>query len=291
MRSSYFALLSLLGLCFLLVLGGCDRSTLGMPIPDDDDTTGDDDDSSGTSDDDDTASTDDDDTVADDDDTVADDDDTTGDTCADDSHEENDTPETASALNAGSHASLRICPSEDDFYAIDLDAGDEITVDVVFSNDGGDIDARLYGPDSTQLASGATTDDNEQLIAVADTAGTYIIQVMLYSESDSVLGNDYSLSISVSTGAGDDDDSTPGDDDDSTPSGSDVDGDTVDDAIDNCPTIANPNQENADGDGQGDVCDDCPNSATGDTDGDGVCDDLDACTGNDSTGDTDKDAI
>ena len=40
-----------------------------------------------------------------------------------------------------------------------------------------------------------------------------------------------------------------------TPGGADSDGDTVEDAFDNCTTIYNPGQEDADHDGCGDVCD------------------------------------
>jgi hypothetical protein len=307
MRTSYLSVLSLLGLGLLLILGGCNRTPLG-PVPDDDDsaagddddTTGSDDDDTTGSDDDDTTGSDDDDTTSDDDDTTgSDDDDTTGDTCADDIYEENDVPEQASPLTAGTHSDLRMCPSEKDYYSITLSAGDDISVEIAFSNDGGDIDARLFGPTGTQLDSGASTDDNEQLATTADTTGTYAIEIELYSETDDILGNDYTLDIVVTNGAGDDDDSTtgddddsvPGDDDDSSPSGSDADGDGVLDSSDNCPNDANTNQENADGDAQGDACDACPNSATGDTDGDGVCDNLDLCTGVDSTGDSDSDGI
>ena len=291
MRSTFLTLLAVLGLGLFLMLGGCAGTTGGQPIPDDDDTVGDDDDS-GAGDDDDSNPDDDDDATPDDDD------DTSSATCAEDSYEDNDTAAQAATLGSGSHADLRSCPGDDDFYAIEISAGQSIDIDVLFSTSTGDIDARLMDASGDVVASGATTDDDESLVFTTDDGGTFTLIVLLYSETDEALGNDYSLNIALSTAPGDDDDSAPGDDDDtigddddSVPSGSDVDVDGIDDASDNCPTIANTNQQNADGDSQGDACDACPNSATGDTDGDGVCDNLDACSGNDSTGDSDGDGI
>jgi hypothetical protein len=64
---------------------------------------------------------------------------------------------------------------------------------------------------------------------------------------------------------------------DPNPGQADGDGDGDGDACDNCPADANPGQEDADGDGFGDACDGCAGLGTGDADGDGDCDGEDAC--------------
>jgi len=66
------------------------------------------------------------------------------------------------------------------------------------------------------------------------------------------------------------------------------DGDTIDDAIDNCPDVANEDQADTDGDGIGDACNDAD-----DTDGDEYADLLDNCpdVANPGQEDTDGDGI
>ncbi len=60
----------------------------------------------------------------------------------------------------------------------------------------------------------------------------------------------------------------------------DADGDGVDDDVDNCPFVPNPDQADADGDGVGDTCDNCRTTANADQadlDGDGFGDACDNC--------------
>ncbi len=54
----------------------------------------------------------------------------------------------------------------------------------------------------------------------------------------------------------------PNDTNDATLAGHDEDGDGIDDAIDNCPHVANVDQANGDGDGVGDICDPYPTQPT-----------------------------
>lgn len=56
----------------------------------------------------------------------------------------------------------------------------------------------------------------------------------------------------------------------------DTDGDGIVDAVDNCPTVANPQQEDTDGDGVGDACE-LPGES--DDDGDNVDNEVDNCPG------------
>lgn len=72
----------------------------------------------------------------------------------------------------------------------------------------------------------------------------------------------------------------------------DADGDGVDDALDNCPDVANPDQADTDGEGIGDLCDNCPlrkNDTQGDEDNDGSGNICDTCSQLSNPGNLDTD--
>ncbi|GMV07357.1 MAG: hypothetical protein AMXMBFR53_36320 [Gemmatimonadota bacterium] len=72
---------------------------------------------------------------------------------------------------------------------------------------------------------------------------------------------------------------------------SDFDGDGVDDSVDNCSVVANPNQADADGDGVGDACD-AVDDRTQDSDNDGLTDAQEREAGTDRLNpDTDGDGV
>ena len=84
-----------------------------------------------------------------------------------------------------------ICnPGPFDWFALDLLQGDMVTVDVLFTDADGDIDAHLYDSSGTQLDYGSSTSDNETLdfgTGGAPEDGRFYVRVKMYSSStDSV---------------------------------------------------------------------------------------------------------
>ena len=118
-------------------------------------------------------------------------------TCAEDVYEPNDSLEVAVPVDTDPYDNLRMCAEDDDYFSIVLSPGDEITVDLTFSDVEGDIDLGLYNPEGTLVASSDSVDDNEQVIYTAETAGTYGIWVHLFADSGSLEGNDYDLDVDL----------------------------------------------------------------------------------------------
>jgi hypothetical protein len=205
---------------------------------DDDDTSGDDD-------------TGDDDTIGDDDDSVP------SGPCTDDSSEPNN--DFATAIPAGTGGSYTVCPDDDDFFSITVNAGSYLQVNLTFLDEEGDIDLKIKDAADTNLASSGSTSDDEAAAFLADTTATYYIWVTLYSDSGAIVGNTYNMTVATGT---------PGAEDCGDSLDNDFDGDT-DCADSDCDGNANCLEDCGDGiDNDGDFATDCADSSC---DGDPAC--------------------
>lgn len=122
-------------------------------------------------------------------------------TCTADALEENDSASAARPMTPGNQSSLTVCSGDDDYYRYDLTAGDDVTVNVSFSDAEGDIDVQLLNPSGTTVASSATSTDNESFSYTAATTGPHTLRVFLYSDSGATPGNAYALNFQVAGAA------------------------------------------------------------------------------------------
>ncbi|MCA8979467.1 MAG: PPC domain-containing protein [Planctomycetes bacterium] len=114
-----------------------------------------------------------------------------------DAFEPNDTCAAPSVLPVGLTPLLNInSMSDPDFWSYTIQNNESLTVDVLFSHAGGDIDARLWGDNtcSTLLTSSSTTTDDEQLVYV-NTSGAAITAVLEVYPSNVSACNEYNLQV------------------------------------------------------------------------------------------------
>lgn len=119
-----------------------------------------------------------------------------------DSYEPNDTPANASSVSLPvSIASLTIHNTTDeDYFTFNSTGGQQIEIEITFSNAGGDLDMGIYSGAnaSTLVGSGTSITDDESYTIINSTAGPYYVYVLGYGGAD----NTYNLTITqVTTGA------------------------------------------------------------------------------------------
>lgn len=116
--------------------------------------------------------------------------------CDDDSFEENDMKVNAAPIGAGEFPALMACANDGDYYAIDLNTGDEIVVDLAFTHADGNIDLRLHNPAGVAVAASMSLDDNEHIAYTALLAGTFTLEVF-YFKPGAEEGNPYDMTVVV----------------------------------------------------------------------------------------------
>ncbi|MCB9678726.1 MAG: hypothetical protein H6737_26725 [Alphaproteobacteria bacterium] len=116
--------------------------------------------------------------------------------CADDALEPND--DLGSALPGAGGIGLVVCDDFDDFWSIEVAAGEQIDVSVVFEHALGDLDVRLLDASGTLLDESESTNDLEQVGWLNDTGSdtTVYLRVWVYTPGGS---NTYQYSIERSS--------------------------------------------------------------------------------------------
>lgn len=113
--------------------------------------------------------------------------------CLSDALEPNNTPTLAKPLEIGTVDSLSLCPFELDWYTVEVQKDETVTITANFDQALGDLDLRLYKPGKfgSALASSATKSTPEQIVYKATEGGKLYLRVGGFA-GDS---NAYSLSV------------------------------------------------------------------------------------------------
>lgn len=110
----------------------------------------------------------------------------------DDPFEPNDDGPSAVSLDPPDGASGVVCGLDEDWYEVSPTTGCTLTLDLRFSHAAGDLDLKLLRTNGTQVGSSASTDDDERIDYVVETAGTLRARVHGYAGAE----NRYRLLVS-----------------------------------------------------------------------------------------------
>ena len=118
--------------------------------------------------------------------------------CFPDIYESNDDAAGATAVVDGDTVTdLTACQANVDWFALELNAGDEINVLATFDNAEGDIDLNLYNPSEVYLTAATSVDDDELLNYGTSETGTHYLEAVLVADSGVVPGNSYEITFDV----------------------------------------------------------------------------------------------
>lgn len=137
-----------------------------------------------------------------------------------DEFEPNDTRQEAAEIDAGTYDGLEVPSDGFDYYAVELEEGQEITTTIRFTHADGDLELLLYPPgeDSRFVREKTSTTDDEQFTYTATDNGTHYVLVYGYDYH----GNTYSMEVDTGPAPGDETDGGSGDGTDGQSSGADA---------------------------------------------------------------------
>jgi hypothetical protein len=122
--------------------------------------------------------------------------------CTDDDFEPNDQVEEATVLEPGAHEDRRICGDNDDWYAVQLYAGETMTATIDFAGSLGDLDLELYDAEHDLIEAAETDGDQESIEYVAAAPQMVFLRI----PGDEALINGYDLTVDAQSPACEPDD-------------------------------------------------------------------------------------
>lgn len=117
----------------------------------------------------------------------------TGEPCGDDAFEDNDWYNGAAPITEGTYEDLSSCPGDGDYFAIELEAGQTLTVTVTAVGDPVERQMEIWSPGAEALVSFSSSDATEILEATAEETGTYRVHLRAWSGS-----GEYEMDVDVS---------------------------------------------------------------------------------------------
>jgi len=103
----------------------------------------------------------------------------------------------APEIPEGRHGPYEITSGEEQFFAVDLQQGAELTATIHFPHGDGDLDLEIYAPNESTMGRSDSMDDNEAVSVEAPTDGTYYIRPYGFADAT----NEYELEVEVAGGS------------------------------------------------------------------------------------------
>jgi parallel beta-helix repeat protein len=116
-----------------------------------------------------------------------------GPACVDDAWEDNDSRAAAAPITPGDYPGLQICSGDDDWFAVELQAGDDVTFTILLEDDVGDLDMQLFSPAAgcNDMVEYSKSTDDEQIAHTAAQSGTYRLRIYGFQSAQ----NGYDLEV------------------------------------------------------------------------------------------------
>lgn len=115
---------------------------------------------------------------------------------ADDAFEPNDGPQTATPRSAGTTSGLVLAASDEDWFSIELVAGQRLEAGILFAHAAGNLELQLFDPALNLVVGSTSADDDEWCVVdAASESGPWFVRVF-------GAPNGYALALNVSTPAG-----------------------------------------------------------------------------------------